>query len=83
MVASITPHRWTLEEFLGAWEAGVLTDRVELLDGEIWDVSMGPWHGDTTMRVARALPNDTFRITGMSLPAGDSLPRPRLFGAAP
>lgn len=76
MAVSLTPHRWTLDEYLLAWEAGAIGKRVELLDGEVWDVSMGLWHGDTTMRVARGLPNDRFRITAMSLPTGDSLPDP-------
>jgi hypothetical protein len=58
MAVSFTPHRWTLEEYLLAWEAGAIGKRVELLDGEVWDVGIGPWHGDVTMRVARALPND-------------------------
>jgi len=76
MAVALTPHRWTLEEYLQAWEAGAIGTRVELLDGEVWDVVMGPWHGDTTMRVARALPNDRFRITAMSLPTGASVPDP-------
>lgn len=76
MAVSLTPHRWTLEEFLLAWEAGAIGARVELLDGEVWDVSMGPWHGEVTVNICRALPNKRFRITAGSLPAEESLPLP-------
>lgn len=76
MAVSFALHRWTLEEYLLAWEAGALGNRVELLDGEVWDVPVGRWHGRTTMRVGRALPNDRFEITTVSLPTGGSLPDP-------
>lgn len=72
----MTPHLWTLDEYLLAWEAGAIGNRVELLDGEVWDVSMGRWHGEVTMNVGRALPNKRFRITAASLPAQNSLPLP-------
>ena len=51
MAVSFTHHRWTLEEYLLAWEVGALGKRVELLDGEVWDVGMGPWHGDTAAEI--------------------------------
>ena len=77
MAVAITPHRWTLSEYLRAWESGVFDgQRTELLDGEVWDVSMGRWHGATTMRVGRALPNDQYEITQASLASGQSLPDP-------
>jgi Uma2 family endonuclease len=76
VAVSVTPHRWTLADFLRAWEAGAITDRVELLDGEIWDVSMGPWHGEVTATVIRTLPNKRFRITTASLASDQSLPLP-------
>jgi Uma2 family endonuclease len=76
VAVSVTPHRWTLADYLRAWEAGAIHDRVELLDGEIWDVSMGPWHGEVTINVARALPDKRYRITAASLPANESLPLP-------
>ncbi|MGH3567637.1 MAG: Uma2 family endonuclease [Pseudonocardia sp.] len=76
MTATAYPYYWGLEEFLRAWEAGAFDKRAELIDGEVWSVPIGPWHGETTMRVARALPNGRFRITAASLPAGDSLPDP-------
>lgn len=76
MVASLTPHRWTLQEFLAAWDAGVFGKRTELLDGEVWDVAIGAWHAATTGSVIRALPNGAVRIMAGSLVAGESLPEP-------
>jgi hypothetical protein len=52
MAAALTPHRWTLEEYLPVWETGAISNRIELLDGEVWDVSVGRWHGRTTKRWA-------------------------------
>ncbi|MGQ0576649.1 MAG: Uma2 family endonuclease [Pseudonocardia sp.] len=69
-------HRWTLAEFLHAWEAGSFGKRIELIDGEVWDVPIGPWHARTTARIIRALPNDRFEVLAGSLPAGESLPEP-------
>lgn len=71
-----TPHRFTLEEFLRAWEAGVFESRVELVEGEVLSVSIGPWHGDTTGLVVRALPTDRGRVTMASLASAGSLPDP-------
>lgn len=69
--------RWDERSFIQAWEAGVFADqRVELVLGEVWPVSMGPWHGSITMNVARALPNDEWRITAATLPSAGSLPDP-------
>lgn len=74
----VTPvrYQWRLGEFLAAWEAGAFDGRAELVDGEVWAVPIGDWHGDTAARVLRALPNDRFQVTTSSLPAGDSLPDP-------
>lgn len=69
-------HRTTLREYLTAWEAGAYETRTELLDGEVWDVSIGAWHGDVTMTVGRTLPNGTVTVTTMSLASGESLPDP-------
>ncbi|MGQ0576648.1 MAG: Uma2 family endonuclease [Pseudonocardia sp.] len=70
-------RRWTLDEFVAAWEAGRFDDqRVELIDGEVYPVVIGRWHGVTTVRVTRTLPNGRFEITSATLPAGDSLPDP-------
>lgn len=76
MAVNPIAHRWTLEEFLRAWEAGAVGKRVELIDGEVWAVPVGLWHGRTTVRVARALPNHRFEVLASSLPAGESLPEP-------
>lgn len=76
MAVASTPYRWRIEEFLRAWEAGVFDSRVELVDGEVWPVPIGTWHGDTAARLMRALPNDDHRVTTASLPTGDSLPDP-------
>jgi len=80
-------YHWSREEFVRAWEAGVFDQRVELVEGEVWPVVIGSWHGDTTARVARALPNDRATVTTASLPTGESLPDPdcwvRPVGAAP
>lgn len=87
MAATTIPYRWAMDEFLLAWEAGAFHDRAELIDGEVWAVPIGDWHGETAMRVARTLPNGRFRVTASSLLAGDSLPDPdcwvRRAGAEP
>lgn len=82
MVVTTYAYRWSLDEFLLAWEAGAFDDRAELIEGEVWAVPIGPWHGRTSGRVVRALPNDRFEVVLSSLPAGDSLPDPDLLGAA-
>lgn len=76
MAVTTIPYRWSLEEYLIAFEAGAFHERAELIDGEVWAVSIGRWHGRTAMRVARALPNDRFEVTAESLAAGSSLPDP-------
>lgn len=80
-------YRWTTREFLRAWEAGVFEGRVELVDGEVWPVPIGLWHGDTTARLLRALPNDRFVVSTSSLPTSGSVPDPdcwvRAAAAAP
>ncbi|MDN5858145.1 MAG: Uma2 family endonuclease [Pseudonocardia sp.] len=75
-VPSVVRHHMTLREFLLAWEAGAFGKRTELLDGEVWDVTIGDWHGDVTMSVGRALPNATVTVTSSSLASGASLPQP-------
>jgi hypothetical protein len=71
-----TPYRWRLAEYLRAWEAEVFEGRTELVDGEVWPVSIGTWHGDAAARVLRALPNDEHLVSTASLPTADSLPDP-------
>jgi hypothetical protein len=69
-------YRWSQDEFVRAWEAGAFDRRVELIEGELWEVSIGPWHGRVTVRVVRALPDSDVEVTMATLPAGDSLPDP-------
>jgi hypothetical protein len=76
VTVAVVPYRWRLEEFLRAWEAGVFAERVELIDGEVWPVPIGTWHGDTAARVVRALPNGDHLVTTASLPTSGSLPDP-------
>lgn len=79
MAVTPVPYRWGLEEFLLAWEAGAFDKRAELIDGEVWDGPIGPWHAETTGRLIRALPNRRFRMLAGSLPWGGSLPEPDCF----
>ncbi len=76
MAVSIHPYRWTLDEFVRAWEAGYIGEHTELLDGEAWEVTIGDWHGDTTMQIGRVLPNGRFQVTSASLASGQSIPQP-------
>jgi hypothetical protein len=66
-------YRWSREAFVRAWEAGVFDRRVELVEGEIWPVAMGHWHGDVAADLSRFLPWDGVHLTMSTLPAGDSL----------
>lgn len=76
MAVTTYSPRWRLDEFLLAWETGAFDRRVELVDGEVLAVSIGDWHGETTMMLPQVLPKGRFRITASSLLAGDSLPDP-------
>jgi hypothetical protein len=69
-------YHWSRDEFVRASEAGVFDRRVELVDGEVWPVVIGSWHGDATIRIAKALPNGRATVTTASLPTGESLPDP-------
>jgi hypothetical protein len=75
---SVAPlaYRWSLSEFVRAWEARSFDHRVELVEGEIWPVVVGTWHGRTASRVIRALPEDGAQVTTETLPTGESLPDP-------
>lgn len=66
-------YRWSRDSFVRAWEAGAFDRRVELVNGEVWAVSIGSWHGHTTGALVRALPNGGVKVIMTSLPAGDSL----------
>ncbi len=76
MAVAETWH-WDEVSFVRAWEAGVFGDtRVEMVQGEVWPVSIGDWHGSVAANLARALPDDAWRITLATLPSAGSLPDP-------
>jgi Putative restriction endonuclease len=80
---SVAPlaYRWSATEFLRAWEAGVFDHRVELVDGEVWPVVIGSWHGDTQAQVAALLRQPGARVSTSTLavPSDDSVPDPDCF----
>jgi hypothetical protein len=79
-MALLETWRWNEESFVRAWEAGVFRDeRVELVEGEVWPVSIGVWRGTVVGNVARSLPNGEWRLTMASLPASGSVPDPDLW----
>src|SRR3954452_25413743 len=69
-------YRWSQSEFARAWEAGVFDHRVELVEGEIWPVVTGSWHGDTVGQLLALLPRSGVQLTTATLPTGESLPDP-------
>nr|MDT0656723.1 Uma2 family endonuclease [Micromonospora sp. DSM 115978] len=69
-------YRWSQREFMRAWEARAFDHRVELVEGEIWPVLIGPWHGDTVGQLLASLPRSEVRVTTSTLPTGESLPDP-------
>lgn len=69
-------YRWSASEFIRAWEAGAFDRRVELVDGEIWPVVVGDWHGVRVSDVNAALRRPGVTVTTATLPSGDSLPDP-------
>ncbi|MCP2287333.1 Uma2 family endonuclease [Nocardia amikacinitolerans] len=76
MTEASIAERWTRDEFLRAWAAGAFDRRVELVEGEVWPVVIGNWHGETVGQIVRLLPRDGFRISTATLPTGESLPDP-------
>ncbi len=79
-MALVDTWRWDEQSFIRAWEAGVFRDeRVELVEGAVWPVSIGLWHGSVTSNIVRALPNGEWRVTTASLPASGSIPDPDLW----
>lgn len=76
MTQSALAYRWSRSEFLRAWEAGAFDHRVELINGEVWPVVIGSWHGDTVGQLTAALPRAGVRVTTATLPTGESLPDP-------
>ncbi|MFC4107895.1 Uma2 family endonuclease [Micromonospora zhanjiangensis] len=76
MTQPVLAYRWSQSEFVRASEAGAFDHRVELVEGEIWPVVIGSWHGETVAQVLALLPRTGARLTTASLPTGGSLPDP-------
>lgn len=76
MTQTVPNYRWSVSEFVRAWEAGSFDHRVELVNGEVWPVVIGGWHGRTVMRLARLLPTTGVDLSAATLPSGGSLPDP-------
>ncbi|HET8684503.1 MAG TPA: Uma2 family endonuclease [Micromonosporaceae bacterium] len=76
MSRSALAYHWSQGEFMRAWEAGVFDHRVELVEGEIWPVVIGSWHGDTVGQLLALLPRSGVKVTTSTLPTGESLPDP-------
>lgn len=76
MTQTAPAYRWSRSEFVRAWEAGAFDHRVEFVDGEVWPVVIGSWHGDTVGQLLAALPRSGTRVTTATLPTADSLPDP-------
>jgi hypothetical protein len=74
-------NRWSVGEFLRAWETGAFDRRVELVEGEVWPVSRGTWAGDTQALIAHLLRAPGVRVSASTLDVGadDSLPDPDCF----
>ena len=76
MTSTVPNYRWSVSEFLRAWEAGAFDHRVELIEGEVWPVVIGDWHGTRVFDVAAMLRHPGVQVTGSTLPSSDSLPDP-------
>jgi hypothetical protein len=44
-------YRFSRDEFVRAWEAAAFDHRVALIEGEVWPVAIGDWHGATVGRI--------------------------------
>ena len=78
-VATSLAYRWDVAAFLRAQEAGAFGDaRVQLVDGEVWEVGEGLWHGRTAVLLALALDSSGFAVTS-TLVSTASLPVPDLW----
>src|SRR5215212_5853642 len=73
MSSTVAPYRWSVSEFLRAWEACAFDHRVELIEGP---VVTGRWHGRTVTEVIALLKRWTGEVTMTTLPSGNSLPDP-------
>jgi hypothetical protein len=76
MTQPVLAYRWSQSEFVRAWEAGAFDHRVELVEGDIWPVVIGSWHGDTVGQLLALLPRSGARVTTATLPTGGSLADP-------
>jgi hypothetical protein len=76
MSTSPLTYHWTVDEFVRASQAGAFNHRVELVEGEVWPVVIGSWHGDTLLQVAAMLRAPGVRVSAATLPTADSLPDP-------
>jgi hypothetical protein len=76
MSSTVAPYRWSVREFLRAWEAGVFDHRVELIEGEVWPVVIGDWHGEMVGKVITLLSQFDGNVTTSTLPSSNSLPDP-------
>jgi hypothetical protein len=76
MSQTVAPYRWSTSEFVRAWEAGSFDSRVELVEGEVWPVVVGDWHGRKVSDVNLALRQLDQHVTMATLPSGTSLPDP-------
>lgn len=77
VVVTAETWQWDEESFIRAWESGVFRDqRVELVGGEVWPVSIGVWHGGVAANLAHHLRYEGWQVTMATLPAAGSLPDP-------
>jgi Uma2 family endonuclease len=76
MTQPVLAYKWSQSEFMRASEANAFDHRVELVEGEIWPVVIGSWHGDTVGQLLASLPRAGVRVTTATLPTGGSLPDP-------
>jgi Putative restriction endonuclease len=76
MDQTVETYRWSVSEFLRAWEAGAFDHRVELIEGEVWPVAIGDWHGTMVGKVIALLSRFDGDATTATLPSGNSLPDP-------
>lgn len=83
MTASVANYRWSADEFLRAWEADAFDARVELVEGEVWPVVIGDWHGEAVGNVVGLLRQLGVRVTASTLPSGRSLPDPDCWARRP
>lgn len=75
-------YRWDVAAFLRAEGLGVFAGRVELVEGEVWPVVLGLWHGQVQPRVVVALQGQGEVLTA-TLPTADSLPDPDVWVLRP